>query len=289
MVEIFAGRDPRQQADGGHAAIDDGRRDRRRRHRLARTARVLRTNMPMHEEARRLHVQLFADVLADLDQVGTASAALARLRLVAVLDARQLRRQRLASGALALALGRRLAVEFLLDGRQVHVERFLEQQALLADERLAGLAETDPPIIGQLVRQRGDLEILLGQLGLLLCEQRLHLRQQGWVDVGAGKFVEQVHSAAVYRAWRTFTSKTVYVVTSATALARVPTGAASPRRRPASAIVPRSSANTLRFPRQTGHPFHGKLDTHSTPNWTSGPAQTGHRFRSKLDSLKRPE
>ena len=35
MVEVFAGRDPRQQADGGHAAIDDGRRDQRRRHCLA--------------------------------------------------------------------------------------------------------------------------------------------------------------------------------------------------------------------------------------------------------------
>jgi hypothetical protein len=33
----------------------------------------------MYEEARRLPVQLFADVLADLDQVGAALATLARL------------------------------------------------------------------------------------------------------------------------------------------------------------------------------------------------------------------
>jgi hypothetical protein len=33
---------------------------------------------------------------------------------------------------------------------------------------------------------------------------------------------------------------------------------------------------SLRFPRQTGHPFHGKLDTDSRPNWTAVPAQTGH-------------
>jgi len=35
---------------------------------------------------------------------------------------------------------------------------------------------------------------LVRQLGLLLRDQGLHLRQQCWVDVGAGKFVEQVHN-----------------------------------------------------------------------------------------------
>lgn len=49
------------------------------------------------------------------------------------------------------------------------------------------------------------------------------------------------------------------------------------------------SISMLRIPRQTGHRFHGKLDTHSTANWTVSPAQTGHRFHSKLDSLKRSE
>jgi hypothetical protein len=140
--------------------------------------------MAMHEEARWLHVELLADVLANLDQVGAALAALARLGLVAVFDARQFRRQRLAAGALALSLGRRLAFELFLDGGQVGIDRFLEQQPLLVDERFAGLAETYSPIVGQLVRERGDLEILLGQLGLLLREQRLHLRQQGRIDIG---------------------------------------------------------------------------------------------------------
>lgn len=186
MVEILAGGDPCQQAGGGQAAINDGRRDQRGRHRLAWTARILRTNMAMHEEARRLHVELLADVLANLDQVGAALAALARLGLVAVFDARQFRRQRLAAGPLALSLGRRLAFELFLDGGQVGIDRFLEQQPLLADERFAGLAETYSPILGQLVRERGDLEILLGQLGLLLREQRLHLRQQGRIDIGTG-------------------------------------------------------------------------------------------------------
>ena len=30
--------------------------------------------------------------------------------------------------------------------------------------------------------------------------------------------------------------------------------------------------------------FHGKLDTNSTANWTVIPRQTGHRFQGKLDS-----
>ena len=105
---------------------------------------------------------------------------------VAVVDARQLRRQLLAAGAPTLPLGRGLAFELLLDGGQVGIDRFPEQQALLTDERFAGLAERYSPIVGQLVRQRGDLEILLGQLGLLLREQRLHLRQQGRIDISAG-------------------------------------------------------------------------------------------------------
>jgi len=32
----------------------------------------------------------------------------------------------------------------------------------------------------------------------------------------------------------------------------------------------------LRIPEQTGQPFHGKLDTDSTANWTLIPRQTGH-------------
>jgi hypothetical protein len=194
MVEVLANGDPGKQADGGQTAVNHRRRNRRRRYRLARTARVLRADVAMHEEARRFHVQLFADVLADLDQVGAALAALARFRLMAVLDARQFRWQRLAARTLALALGRCLAFELFLDGGQVHVDRFFEQQALLAGERFTGLAETDPAVIRQLMRQRRDLEVLLGQLGLLLCKQRPDLYQQRWVNVGGGKFVERVQA-----------------------------------------------------------------------------------------------
>lgn len=52
-----------------------------------------------------------------------------------------------------------------------------------------------------------------------------------------------------------FTSETVYVIKVATALAPVPTDAASPRRRPAIATAARSSASRDRQPaaRRTGH------------------------------------
>jgi hypothetical protein len=167
VVEVFAGRHPRQQANGGQAAVDHRRRDMRCRHRLAGAARVLRTNVAMHEEACRFHVQLLTDVFADLDQVGAALAALTGFWLMAVLDARQFRWQRLTAGSLAQSLGRRLGVKFLLDRGQVGVDRFLKQQALFATERFTGLAEAYPAVVGQFVRQRLDLEILLGQQGIL--------------------------------------------------------------------------------------------------------------------------
>jgi predicted ATP-dependent endonuclease of OLD family len=36
-----------------------------------------------------------------------------------------------------------------------------------------------------------------------------------------------------------------------------------------------SAPNWTASPRQTGHPFHGKLDTWSSANWTPIPLQTG--------------
>lgn len=36
-----------------------------------------------------------------------------------------------------------------------------------------------------------------------------------------------------------------------------------------------STANWTPIPSQTGHPFHGKLDSQSSANWTPIPLQTG--------------
>ena len=52
----------------------------------------------MDKETGRLDVELFADVLADLDQIITALPASTRFRLMAVLDARQMFWQGLTTG-----------------------------------------------------------------------------------------------------------------------------------------------------------------------------------------------
>ncbi len=53
----------------------------------------------------------------------------------------QLKRQRLAPGALALPFGGRFFLEFFFDCGQIRINRFFEQQTLFARQRFAGLAE----------------------------------------------------------------------------------------------------------------------------------------------------
>ena len=102
MVQIFADEYPDVQSHGGEAAINYCRRNRRRRHRLAATAGVLRTDVTrgwpraMYKETRRFDmalghpVELLTHVLADLSQIITALVAGARFRFVAMFDARQM-------------------------------------------------------------------------------------------------------------------------------------------------------------------------------------------------------
>ena len=107
MIEEFADHHPGEQPDRRHATIDDRRRNRRGRDRLAGTAGVLRADMAMDEEPGGLDIQLFADVLADLDQIRAALATGARSRFMPLFNAWQVLGERLASGAFALAwLGR---------------------------------------------------------------------------------------------------------------------------------------------------------------------------------------
>ena len=161
---------------------------------------------------------------------------------MAVLDARQFWRQRLAAGALARRFDAGLIFQLLLDGGQVHVDRFLEQRALLAGEHFAGLAVADALQIGQFMRQGRDLEVLLGQLCLLLHQARLllveqcpNLRQHSWIDIGLGKLIEQVHGESV--ANRSDVYKRNSASIAATVPAPGPTGAASPRPSPATATA----------------------------------------------------
>ena len=95
----------------------------------AATAGILRADMAVYEEAGRFHIQLLADVFADLHHIAAAGAALARRWFVAVFDTRQLWRQCLASGT-AARLGFALALRLLqlrFQSCQVSVQCLIEQ------------------------------------------------------------------------------------------------------------------------------------------------------------------
>jgi len=40
-------------------------------------------------------------------------------------------------------------------------------------------------------------------------------------------------------------------------------------------LIPEMTSPYLRIPDQAGHAFHGKLDSHSSANWTLIPRQVG--------------
>ena len=61
MIRIFTDENPNAQTHGRHAAVDHGRWNRCRRYLLAGQAGILRTDVTMDEEARRLDIQLLAD------------------------------------------------------------------------------------------------------------------------------------------------------------------------------------------------------------------------------------
>lgn len=117
------------QPRGSQAAVDERGRHRASRDGLAVAAGILGTNVAMDEEAGRLDVQLLADVLPDLYQVGTAFSTRAGGRFVAMLYPGQFRRQGIATGPFILAWGtaRFLPVPLGDDGGSVLVPAIDEQ------------------------------------------------------------------------------------------------------------------------------------------------------------------
>jgi transposase InsO family protein len=59
--------------------------------------------MAMHEETRRLNVELFADIFTDLDQITTTLTAGAGIQIVTMFNPGQFRRQSIAAGAFVWA------------------------------------------------------------------------------------------------------------------------------------------------------------------------------------------
>jgi hypothetical protein len=117
-------------------------------------------------ETRRLDIELFAHVLADLDERLAALPTGARVRFMLVFDARQVLGQRLTTGTAtrrARNAGRRqtflLARQFGLGSSQIAGQGFLEQVALLGRERLAARAEAHPAQVRQLQREGLNLDL----------------------------------------------------------------------------------------------------------------------------------
>lgn len=119
----------------------------------------------MDKEASRFDIELFADVLTDLDQFLATVAACTGLRFVTVFDAGQVLRQGLTTGAGANrwrsrrgSLCRRQSPgQFIRCGGAIAGQRFLEQIALLGRQRFAAGPETHPAQMSQFQREGLDL------------------------------------------------------------------------------------------------------------------------------------
>jgi hypothetical protein len=129
----------------------------------------------MHEEARRLDIQLFGYVLADLDQRRAALPTGAGERFMHVLNARQMIRQRLTAGARTRYAWRRLGTggglglflgEFGLGRSQIARQRLLEQIAFFGRESFAAGSEAHPAQVRELQREGLDLDLGGVKLGV---------------------------------------------------------------------------------------------------------------------------
>ena len=153
----------------------------------------LAAHVALHREHARFVVQPLCDVLADAFHCAAAGAGRV-LRLVVHVAARQVRRQRLAPGALLglLVFGApRFVIGLFKLGcqlRDVAVQRLFDQALLLSAhasaELLAGDGVLQPPQVGDLVRELVDQRLLEGGFACMAREQLVlgrhlgHQRQQ---------------------------------------------------------------------------------------------------------------
>jgi hypothetical protein len=115
----------------------------------------------MHEEAGRFDIQLLGYVLTDLDQALAALVAGATLRVVAMLDAREMIWNGLPTGAFALGLpGRCDLFDFGFQRAGVAVPAFLEQLALFGGELFALVGKANALVVGELEGQGLDCECI---------------------------------------------------------------------------------------------------------------------------------
>ena len=128
----------------------------------------------MHEETGRLDIKWLADVFTDLDPTVAALGAGARLRFVAMLDARQVLGQRLTTGPRAGCRGRRRRCgrigqalgHLSLSRRQITGQGFLKQVALIRGQRFTACAKTHPAQVSQFQGKCLDFGLGGVQLGV---------------------------------------------------------------------------------------------------------------------------
>ena len=126
--------------------------------------------MAMNKEARRFNVELFADVLANLDEIPTTGAAGAGFGFVPVFDARQFGRQGIAAAAFVRArcAGRRLLFfQFGGDRRAILVAGVGKQVALFRRQGFARAAETDTFVLRQFENELLDLQFAPLEFGFI--------------------------------------------------------------------------------------------------------------------------
>jgi hypothetical protein len=156
----------------------------------------------MNEEARRLDVELFADVFADLDEFAATGAARAGFGFVPMFDARQFGRQRIATTALVRArhFGRVLLFFQLNDdGRTILVAGLEKEIALLSSQRFALTAEANALEVSQFEGELLDLQIAPFEFGVEGDKLRLQsvdfCLNQGWISGFLGRFNDRMHGA----------------------------------------------------------------------------------------------
>lgn len=163
----------------------------------------MRIHVAAHLELHRDHVQLFADVLADLDQFALATGAMVVLGFVDHFLARQVGWQttpmRLAAGCLGLLLGRLDLGKLGFQRRDVGRHRLIEQLPLRRIHAFGLRRKLHPAQARQLVVQLVDLQIANADGVVTLGDSLELLAHQAAQDFDIGDGVERggIHACTI--------------------------------------------------------------------------------------------
>lgn len=161
------------QTRRGQAAVYDGGGHRGGGDGFAIAAGVLRADMAMDEETRRFHVELLADVLANLDQSPATVATATGLWLVTMFNTGQFRGERITAAAFVPTWRvRSFLLLFQLGDKcgTIFVAGIGKQITLLARQGFALAAEADAPMVSQFQGELLNLQFAPLEFGIALDE-----------------------------------------------------------------------------------------------------------------------